>query len=942
MTRKRWERIEQIFQAALTCPPTERRVFVSEQCCGDDALRLEVESLLSAKAQAGSFLDTPAMQVAACALSEGESRIAAGQMVGAYRVSSRLGAGGMGEVWRARDTRVDRDVAIKFCDGQFAQRFEREARAIAALNHPNICHLYDVGPNYLVMELVDGASPRGPLPFETALDYARQIADALEAAHERGIVHRDLKPGNIKITPDGIVKVLDFGLAKALPEPSPAKGSSTVTITATEAGVILGTAAYMAPEQAQGKAVDKRADIWAFGVVLYEMLTGQRLFQGDTVTDTLAAVLTREPDWESVPERARPLLQRCLVKDPKRRLRDIGDAMALLEQAPASAPARRPQPAPWMAWSAPVFLLTSLLLSFIHFLEKPSTPDLVRLQISLPENVNTAGRNFALSPDGRKLAFSAIGADGVPRVWMRVMDSLDVRELPGTETNPNTAPFFWSPDSRFVVYSTPRGELKKVDLTGSPPQTLCYTTGPNAVGGSWNRDGVIIFGSTSGALARVSAAGGTPSAVTVLDESRKETRHAFPTFLPDGRHFLYLRSSSVPENSGVYLGSLDATPEEQDSRQLLATTFGPAYLPSAVLGRGHLLVLREGSLLAQIFDQGRMELLGDPLPVVEQVGSFVASGFFSASHNGVLVYRSSDSRQNGRLAWYDREGTYLLEPEQPTGLRAALAPDAERSALVRQDPGNPLNRDIWTLDTRRTITRLTSDRRRAEDPVWSPDGRRVIFASNRDGPYSLYQKLANGSKDDEVLLKSERDKTPTGVSRDGRLLLYTQADPQTKNDIWVLSNLSGRPSDRKAMPFLQTQFNESEAQFCPGPETSPRWVAYTSDESGRNEVYVRAFSQNSTGARWQVSRTGGTNPRWRGDGQELFFASPDETVMAVDFTPAATFSAAPKALFKVPSGILPNWDVTADGKRFLVLVRLQQNARAPFTVVINWQEVLKK
>ena len=375
MTRERWARVEEIFQAALARPAAERGVFLSDQCREDEALRLEVESLLSAKLKAGSFMDSPAIRVAAHALAEGESRIAVGEVVGAYRVLSRLGTGGMGEVWQARDTRVDRDVAIKFCDEQFSERFGREARAIAALNHPNICHLYDVGPNYLVMELVEGASPRGPLPFETALGYAGQIADALEAAHEKGIVHRDLKPGNIKIKPDGLVKVLDFGLAKALPEPGQGKGLSAVTITATETGMILGTAAYMAPEQAQGKAIDKRADIWAFGVVLYEMLTGQRLFQGDTVTDTLAAVLTREPDWESVPERARPLLQRCLVKNPKSRLRDIGDAMALLGQAPG---VRHP---PWTGLGSRTelgFTLVGLSLQERHRLPIARSPTQVR------------------------------------------------------------------------------------------------------------------------------------------------------------------------------------------------------------------------------------------------------------------------------------------------------------------------------------------------------------------------------------------------------------------------------------------------------------------------------------------------------------------------------------------------------------------------------------
>jgi serine/threonine protein kinase len=866
--------------------------------------------------------------------------LSVGDKLGPYEILALIGKGGMGEVYSAHDPRTGRDVAIKISGERFSERFDREVRAVAALNHPNICQLYDVGPNYLVMELVEGESPRGPLPIELALNYAQQIADALQAAHEKGIVHRDLKPGNIKITSNGVVKVLDFGLAKLgrIPD-AKSEDSPTMSLAETEAGVILGTAAYMPPEQARGKPVDKRADIWAFGVVLYEMLTGERLFQGDSVTDVLAAVVKEEPKWDQVPARVRRLLRGCLQKDPKDRVHDIADAKLLLEDFGSEGGPARGSKTPWAI--AAVFAIALAVALWAPWRTPPPPPEPIRTQVLLPENVDAASRNFTVSPDGRKLAFGAVGSDGVPRIWVRLLDSLEVRPLPGTETNPNTAPFFWSSDSRFVGYSTPQGKLMKVDLAGSPPQTLCDTAGPsNGIGGSWNADGVIIFGSTNGGLMRVSESGGMPSAVTVLDASRKETRHAFPTFLPDGRHFLYLRSSSVPENNGVFLGSLDVKPEEQVSRQILATTFGPVYAPSTEEGRGHLLILREGSVLAYAFDEGRMEITGEPVTVVEQVGSFIAAAFFSASHNGVLVYRSGGVSQDGRLAWYDRQGTYLIKPEQPTGLRVALSPDGERVALVRQDPGNP-NWDIWAWDASRfSGTRMTSDLSGADFPVWSPDGSRVFFRSNREGPWNLYQKLANESKDYEVLLKSAEGKAPTSISRDGRWLLFTQADPKTKDDIWVLSNPGGGPGDRKASRFLNTEFNESEARFSPESET-PRWVAYTSDESRQNQVYVREFSQN--GRRTQVSAAGGTNPRWRADGKELFFAAPDGTVMSVDVTPGATFQAsAPKTLFRVPSGLLPNWDVTGDGKRFLVLVQTQQSAQGRFTVLLNWQAVLKK
>jgi len=871
-----------------------------------------------------------------------------GSKLGPYEILALVGEGGMGQVYRARDPRVGRDVAIKVSIERFSERFELEARVIASLNHPNICTLYDVGDHYLVMELVEGRSPQGPLPVELALNYARQIADALAAAHEKGIVHRDLKPGNIKITPDGAVKVLDFGLAKvggtpvAKPEDSP-----TMNMAATEAGVILGTAAYMSPEQARGKPVDKRADIWAFGVVLYEMLTGQRLFKGETPTDILALVVGQEPDWTRVPAKTRRLLQSCLQKDPKQRLHDIADARLLLEDAADSAGPSRSRLGR-VAWMVAAGLAVAFGVALWAPWRTPTpAPDVVRLQILPPENVNTAGRNFALSPDGRKLAFSAIGPDGIPRVWVRSMDSLDVRALSATETSQNVPPFFWSPDSRYVVYTAPDRQLKKVDLAGSPPQTLCDTTGPNAVGGSWNSDGVIIFGSSNTALTRVSGSGGTPSPVTALDASRKETRHAFPTFLPDGRHFLYLRSSTIPENSGVYLGTLDAKPEEQDSRQLVATTFGPAYVPSREAGRGYLLILREGTLLAQTFDQRRMELVGEPVSVAQQVGSNIAAGLFSASINGVLVYKSVGANQDTRLVFFNRQGSVSVASEQPGGLSAlALSPDAERAALVRQNPTNPLNQDIWTWDTTRAnSTRVTFDPRRAESPVWLPDGGRLIFRSNREGSWDLYRKLSNESKDDEILVRSGQDKTPTSISPDGRFLLYTQSDPQTKNDIWILSNPGAGQRDRKSTPFLQSESNESEARFSPDPEggapSGRRLVAYTSDESRRNEVYVREFPQNATARKWPVSKAGGTNPRWRGDGKELLFAAPDGTIMSVDVTPGITFQgSAPKALFNVPSGILPNWDLTADGKRFLVLMRVQQNA--PFTVMQNWQTALKR
>jgi eukaryotic-like serine/threonine-protein kinase len=896
--------------------------------------------------------------------------LAAGVRIGPYEVQSALGAGGMGEVWRARDTKLHRDVALKVLPDVFAldpdrlARFQREAQLLASLNHPGIAGIHGFedsgGLQALVLELVEGPTladrlTKGPIPLGEAIPIARQIAEALEAAHEHGIVHRDLKPSNIKLRADGAVKVLDFGLAKAFDTASHVSDvSQSPTLTSpafTGVGVILGTAAYMAPEQARGKPVDKRSDIWAFGVVLYEMLTGARPFKGETVTDVLAAVIERPPDLDRVPARVRPLLRRCLEKDPARRLRDIGDAMALLEETPpAPEPVRQPvRPIPWIAAAVGLALLAGVAL-WAPWRTAPPPAEPIRTQVYLPEDVDAASRNFTLSPDGRVLAFSAMGTDRIPRVWVRFMESLEVRSLPGTETTQTPPQFFWSPDSKRIAYSAKTteqtGKLHVVDLTGSPPQHVADTMGPNATGGSWNDDGVIVMGSTNGPLTSVSASGGVPTPITVVDVARKDRRHAFPTFLPDGRHFVYLRTNAVPENSGVYVGSIDAKPEAQDDRRLIATAFGPVYVASVQKGRGHLLILRDGNVLAQEFDEGRLEIVGDPVTVVTPVGAWLSSGFFSAS-GGVLVYRSSAANQDTRLQWWDRGGTFAATPAQPGGVGAmALSPDGERIALVRPDPTGPTGEiSIW--DTARgNSARLTAGPGRPDAAVWTPDGLGVVFASNREGPLNLYRKLADGSKEDEALLKSSQDKTPTSISADGRFLLYTQTDPQTKKDVWVLSNPDGSAGDHKAAPFQKGAFDESEARFSPDPGTAalagPRWVTYTSNESGRNEVYVREFPLNTASGVWLVSKgAGGSNPRWRRDGKELFFAAPDGSVMSVDVTPGATFQhSEPKLLVRVPSGIRPNWDVTPDGQRFLVLVNVQQ--AAPFTVLQNWQSTLKR
>jgi len=868
-----------------------------------------------------------------------------GERLGPYEILAPIGKGGMGEVWKARDTRLGRDVAIKISAEQFSERFEREARAVAALNHPNICTLYDVGPNYLVMEYIEGATlaeriKEGPIPLEEALAIARHVADALDAAHEKNIIHRDLKPGNIKIKPDGTVKVLDFGLAKigGTPTAGKAEDSPTLTLAATQAGMILGTAAYMSPEQARGKEVDKRADIWAFGVVLYEMVTGRQLFEGETVSDMLAAVLRKEPDWEQVPVQVRRLLKRCLEKDPKRRLRDIGDLWELLDKAPQSTATSRSR-LEYLGWiAAAVLAIIALGISFAHFRAKPPEAEQpVRFDIAPPEGGRfTNPLLFAVSPDGRRLAFQAVGKDGIRRIWVHSLDSAESHPLAGTE-GINIAPW-WSPDSHFVAFID-KGHFVKMDATGGPAEELCDLRGMSGGwhGGTWSKDYGIIFGYRT--IFRCSVSGGAPTPLTTIDPSRQEVFHGRPVLLPDGRHFFYLRYSRDPEMTGISVGSLDAKPEAQDRKLLLTTQFGVAYAPSSNPSMGHLLFLRESTLMAQPFDLRRLELSGEPARVAEQVGNNNnVFGFFSAAENGTLAYRRTASA-NSQLTWFDRQGKLIGQAGEPAPYQyVVLSPDETRAARSLSQ-GFILNPDIWLLEFARGVsTRFTFHR--ATFPVWSPDGTHVAFSSSRAGPYDLYQKASNGAGDDELLFKSTEGKTPTSWSADGRFLLYTAFNPKTKSDLWVLP-LQG---DRKPIPLLRSDYNEAWGRFSP----DSRWIAYQSDDSGMNEIYVQPLDLTLANAvslgpgKTLISKGGGIRPVWRRDGKELFYQAPDRKVMAVEVTTKPALQVgSPKLLFQVPDAE-SIWDVSADGKRFLVPVPVTESAQTPITVLLNWQSGLKK
>ena len=881
-----------------------------------------------------------------------------GVRLGPYEILDAIGAGGMGEVYRAKDTRLDRTVAIKILPAHLSsdpvrkQRFEREAQTISSLNHPNICVLHDVGQqdgiNYLVMECIEGETlakrlEKGALPLEQVLKYGIQIADALDKAHRGGVVHRDLKPGNIMLTPTG-AKLLDFGLAKPT-----APLSSAATLTAatrnspvTEQGTIVGTFQYMSPEQIEGKELDGRSDIFSFGAVLYEMVTGQRAFQGKSQLSVASAILEKEPEpISSVKPMTPPALdhaiRRSLAKEVERRWQSAADLAGELQWI-AEAGSEAGVPAPLvshrrvrerLAWSVAALLVVGLAaVSLLHFTEKlppPAAP--VRFQVPAPEST-TFGPYPTLSPDGRRLAFLA-----GDRLSVHFLESGESRDL----TAAGSAPF-WSPDSRFIGYAS-RGKLKKIEATGGPSQTVADLPGARLAGGAWNQDSVIVFGSPIG-LFRVPASGGVPVQITAADPARQEVYHIEPSFLPDGRHFVYTRYSSDKEKSGIYVGSVDAKPEQQSSKFLVASNWGPVYAPSADPSTGYLLFMREGTLMAQPFDNRRLELKGQATPVAEQVGdnnNGGAHGAFSASANDVLVFWRGGTTPDRQLTWYDRQGKVLGTAGEPGDYQElALSPDGTRVALMKRSGQAS---DLWLLDlSRDTSTRFTFGLATGIDshPVWSPDGSRIIFSSVND----LYQKPTSSVKDAELLLKSSAPQA-MDWSRDGRFLLYRLFDPKTDWDFWVLP-LEG---DKKPIPFLVTAFREGDARFSP----DGHWVAYASDESGHFEVYVRSFAMNSAGTaiegggKWQVSNGYGRQPCWRGDGRELYYTGGDGQLMAVEIATNPEFRPGKPQ----PLGFLAGteWDCTADGRRFLVATPKSTgkgDRPEPYTVILNWQAGLKK
>jgi Tol biopolymer transport system component len=866
-----------------------------------------------------------------------------GARLGPYEILSAIGEGGMGEVWKARDTRLNRLVAIKSSLNPFNERFEREARAIAAVNHPRVCSLYDVGPDYLVMEYVEGQWLNGPVPIAQALGVAEQILDALDAAHEKGIVHRDLKPANILLTKSG-VKVLDFGLAKFTGGDAAGSPEETHTVLVTAEGSVLGTLPYMSPEQVEGRDADVRSDIFAFGVVLYELIAGTRPFTGKTPANLVASILREAPRplLEVEPRTPRALaevVQTCLEKDPEKRwqsARDVKHALRLTAAASAPSPSTRTRSG--RVWQALAVLMAAIAAGIGAWVFRPAaTHSPSRLEAPLPELVTGFG-DLSISPDGNTLAVTATRPSGL---WVRSLDALEWRRLPGTE---GAASLFWSPDSRYVGFIVD-DTLKKVDTAGGPPETLTSLPNAGPQSGTWNRQGDILIGGWSGGaggpLWRVPQTGGSATAVTQVDVSKGEFVHTRPTFLPDGKHFLYFRSGP-PDVEGMYVGSLDVAAANQSSQRILATNVPGVY------ANGQLFFLRSGTLMSQPFNARSLELQDEPIPAAQDVMvTWDSKAVFSVSEKGAFIYRTEAASSTFQLTWVDRQGKTVGTVGSPApDRRVVLSPDGRR-AVVKDSPYN-VPGDLWTLDLasgRRT--RFTFNKDAYSPGVWSPDGARVAYSAGRLGD-TIYEKAASGLGDQQLLLKEPGLRHfPTSWSRDGRFLLYhTENAVNTGYDQWALS-----VSDRKPHLLLGEAINEWAGVFSP----DMRWVAYVSLETyGQSNVYVRPFrvsadsGQPSFGeGKWQISKDRGNWPQWRIDREIVFSTAPSGAaifVAPVDATGMTFESGAPQRLaFPAGMGVDATPQSTADGQRFLVEVPLDQPAvRRSLNVVLNWQAPAKR
>jgi Tol biopolymer transport system component/predicted Ser/Thr protein kinase len=951
-----WPRVRQIFADALTRPPVERAAYVAAACGGDAAIHTEVEKLLASHDRAEGFLDSPAVAL----LPEEQTTHLEGKRIGPYQLSSRIGAGGMGEVYKARDTRLDRTVAIKVLpahvahDPQARERFDREARAVAALNHPHICTLYDVGHqdgvDFLVMEFVEGESlasrlERGSLPIAQALDYAVQIASALDRAHRAGIVHRDLKPGNIMLTKAG-AKLLDFGLAKWCP-PAIAGAAPLAAVSASELttpGTIIGTVQYMAPEQLENNEIDARTDLFAFGAVVFEMVTGEKAFTGESPASLIGAILNTEPPAVSARQALAPpaldrIVSTCLAKDPDDRWQTARDLLRELRwtvdrdtaaEAPVSGQSRL------LVGVLLAVAVTAVAIAVAAWRtdDAVAVPD-VRFSVypergsafvTAPASVVTA--QFALSPDSSHLAYVAT-ANGRPMLWVRALNGLTSRVLAGTE---DAAFPCWSADSREVAFFAGGNKLRSVALSGGSPRTRADAS-IDSRGCTWGADGRIVASLVSlGGLSVIDKDESVRPAIEI-DRAHGESSHRWPSLLPDGRHFLFVLRGAEISQRGIYLAALG----DETKTRLVEGSAGAAVVAD------RLFFVRGGTLMAQVLDIRERRLLGDAVALLDRLGT-TSTGFsgFSVSRSGTLAY-TAPWPTRGDLVWLTRDGRRVGAPVTPTGdyVDFALSPDGARVAISQVDPQTN-NPDIWLFDfARGSMTRLTSDHEMDASPCWSPDSARITFRSNRRGFTGLWTKAASGSRSEEPLFEGVGGVEPgnvasTDCARDGTRIVFSTSGLPASFDIWHLA----LTSSARAMPIRQTPFNEYHEALSP----DGKWLAYVSDETGLPQVYVQSFPEGAQRA--QISSQGGTEPRWRRDGQELYFLSANHMLMAVRVSATPTLSAGlavPLFRAQVPLNANPyrrQYVPAPDGQRFLVNTVADNLPPPAIHVVLDWRALL--
>jgi serine/threonine protein kinase/dipeptidyl aminopeptidase/acylaminoacyl peptidase len=889
--------------------------------------------------------------------------INSGSRLGPYEIVSLIGAGGMGEVWKATDTRLDRSVAIKILPASFAQnaqlkvRFEREAKAISQLNHPNICTLHDVGEQdglgYLVMELLEGESladrlSGGALPVDEVLKRGVEIASALDRAHRAGIVHRDLKPGNIWLTKSG-AKLLDFGLAKSAFDATSTSSlfdGLTQQKALTQEGTIVGTYQYMSPEQISGEAIDARSDIFAFGAVLYEMLTGSAAFRGKNRTSIVAAIISGQPQpISSIQPLTPPALERviktCLAKDPDDRWQtahDVGLELDWIAQggsqagvaAPVAHRRRTRERVSWTLAIAATLAAIGFAAATFRLARKPEPVLYASINPPNGMNLNFSTENvgaMTISPDGRLVTFSIADEKGTPALWLRPLSENSAHRIAGTE---NATFPFWSPDSRFIAFFAD-GKMKKVDLSGAPALAICEV-GTNPRRGSWNRDGIIIFSASSlGPIAKVPASGGTAVPVTALDVKAGETTHRWASFLPDGKHFLYTvgthSAGTKSETNAVYVASIDS----HDKTLLFHARSNAAY------ASGHLLYVRDRILVAQPFDAKSLRFTGDPVPVVQDV-HYETSFFlalFSVSDNGVLVYQGGSGEGNVPVSFFDRSGKVTEAVDAAAAFRGVtLSPDGRQVAEVIEDPGTGTS-GIWLLDIARHVrTRFSFGPSDQTSPLWSPDGTRLVYASVTGSAANLYVKDISGSGMPVPLVVDTTVKAPTSWSADGRFLAYDSNDFASKNrsDIWIVPMTGGG----KPFPFLRTPSSESGATFSP----DGHWISYQSDESGRPETYIVPFPAGV--GKWQVSTNGALGSHWRNDGAEIIYFAPDVSqlmAVSVEAKGKSISIGTPVPLFD-PSRSMGRVDITSDHNRILMAMTPNVRQDEPITLVTNWPGTL--